>query len=173
MALVQPLDYDRRYFIPHHCVIKPDSSTTRLRVVFDASCKTTSGYSLNDILCVGPTIQNDIFNILSRFRFHKYVLVADITKMYRQVLVDERDARWQSILWRDNNSESLSVYQLQTVTYGTSCAPFLATKCLNQLAQDEVTEYPLGAAVITNDFYVDNMMTGASDVKNLEKSSIK
>nr|XP_041630558.1 uncharacterized protein LOC121502008 [Drosophila kikkawai] len=43
------------YFIPHHCVLKPESSTTKLRVVFDASCKTTSNKSLNDILYAGPT----------------------------------------------------------------------------------------------------------------------
>ncbi|XP_075156328.1 uncharacterized protein LOC142229633 [Haematobia irritans] len=31
---------DPKYFIPHHCVLKPDSTTTKLRVVFDASAKT-------------------------------------------------------------------------------------------------------------------------------------
>lgn len=34
------------YYIPHHAVIKEDSTTTKLRVVFDASSKTTSGTSL-------------------------------------------------------------------------------------------------------------------------------
>ncbi|XP_075162989.1 uncharacterized protein LOC142235612 [Haematobia irritans] len=173
MKEVSSDDYENRYFIPHHCVIKPDSTTTRLRVVFDASCYTSNGKSLNDILCVGPTIQNVIFNILSRFRFHKYVLVADITKTYRQVLADERDARWQSIVWRKQNASSLTLFQLQTVTYGTSSAPYLTTICLARLAQDEVAEYPLGAAVVAHDFYVDNMMTGADDISKLiqKKSS--
>ncbi|XP_063218586.1 uncharacterized protein LOC134528849 [Bacillus rossius redtenbacheri] len=31
------------YYIPHHCVVKPESSTTKLRVVFDASAKSSSG----------------------------------------------------------------------------------------------------------------------------------
>uniref|UniRef100_A0A1B0DP93 Peptidase aspartic putative domain-containing protein n=1 Tax=Phlebotomus papatasi TaxID=29031 RepID=A0A1B0DP93_PHLPP len=38
------------FYLPHHAVFKADSSTTKTRVVFDASCKTTSGVSLNQIL---------------------------------------------------------------------------------------------------------------------------
>lgn len=49
------------YFIPHHAVLKASSSTTKLRVVFDASRKSSSGSSLNDILMIGPTIQDDFF----------------------------------------------------------------------------------------------------------------
>lgn len=41
------------YFLPHHCVIREDSATTKLRVVFDASMKTSSGISLNDIMLKG------------------------------------------------------------------------------------------------------------------------
>jgi len=29
------------YFIPHQCVLRPESTSTKLRVVFDASCKTS------------------------------------------------------------------------------------------------------------------------------------
>ncbi|XP_037827391.1 uncharacterized protein LOC119615458, partial [Lucilia sericata] len=151
---------DVKYFIPHHCITKPDSSTTRLRVVFDASCCTTSGKSLNDILCVGPTLQDDIFTMLSRFRYHKYVLVADIAKMYRQVLVHNDDMQWQCILWRSNPSSPLIAYKLQTLTYGTSSAPYLAVKCLQQLASEMSDTFPLGAKVTLSDFYVDNLMTG-------------
>lgn len=126
-------------YIPHHCVIKPDSSTTKLRVVFDASCRTA--------LMVGPTLQEDIFSILTRFRFHKYVLVADIAKMYRQVLVDDRDIHWQCILWRDTPNKPLHTYMLKTVTYGTSSAPYLAVKCLQALAKEERLNFPVGSSI--------------------------
>ena len=43
--------------MPHHCVLKDASTTTKLRVVFDASAKTTTGLSLNDCLMVGPKLQ--------------------------------------------------------------------------------------------------------------------
>ena len=45
------------YYIPHHCVFK-DSTTTKLRVVFDGSAKTSNGLSLNKSLMVGPVVQN-------------------------------------------------------------------------------------------------------------------
>ncbi|EDW36724.1 GL15655 [Drosophila persimilis] len=46
-----------KYFLPHHCVIEEDSSTTKLRVVFDGCAATTSSLSLNDLLMSGPTIK--------------------------------------------------------------------------------------------------------------------
>ncbi|EDW44560.1 GM19595 [Drosophila sechellia] len=59
-----------RYFLPHHCVMKEDSTTTKLRVVFDGSATTSTGYSLNDVLMAGPVIQPKLFHILIRFRSH-------------------------------------------------------------------------------------------------------
>ena len=85
------------YYLPHHTVFKQSSLTTKLRVVFDGSSKTTNGLSLNDILLVGPNVQQDLFSILLRFRIHKYVLIADIEKMYRQIRVAEGDCHYQRI----------------------------------------------------------------------------
>jgi hypothetical protein len=53
---------------------------------------------------------------------------------------------------------------LTTVTYGTSSAPFLATRCLKKLADDE-QQYPKAAQVLSNDFYVDNLLSGTATVE--------
>ena len=76
------------YFLPHHPVIKESSLTTKLRVVFDGSLKTTIGLSLNDTQFTGPSLQADIFAMLLKFRQHRFIGTADIEKMYRQVLID-------------------------------------------------------------------------------------
>ena len=68
------------YYLPHHCVFK-DSTTTKLRVVFDASSKSPNGKSLNDCLLLGPRLQDDVFDIFIRFRLHQLALSADIAKM--------------------------------------------------------------------------------------------
>ena len=75
----------KEVFLPHHGVIKDEGSTSKIRVVFDGSTKTSSGYSLNDIQMVGPTIQQDLTSILIRFREHQILITADIIKMYRQI----------------------------------------------------------------------------------------
>lgn len=159
-----------RYYIPHHCILKPDSSSTKLRVVFDASAKTTTNYSLNEILATGPTIQDDLFNIISRFRLHQYVFTADISKMYRQILVNKQDRKWQTIVWRFNEKHPLQFYQLKTVTYGTTTAPYLATRCLQQLAEDEAELHPIASKLTKTDFYVDDVMTGSDDLHQLMKA---
>jgi len=56
------------YYMPMHSVVKESSSTTKLRVVFDASAKTSSGHSFNDTLAVGPTLYPPITDILIKFR---------------------------------------------------------------------------------------------------------
>lgn len=71
------------YFLPHHAVVREDKSTTKQRTVYDASAKTTNGFSLNDRCLNGPTIQPELFHILIRWRTHKIALVADVEKMYR------------------------------------------------------------------------------------------
>lgn len=150
------------YFIPHHGVLRESSTTTKLRVVFNASAPTTSGISLNNIQMVGPTVQDDLLSILIRFRMYKYVLSADVEKMYRQVSVHPSDRHLQQIIWRDDSSSPLKVYELNTVTYGTASAPFLATRCLKQIgiecSDKEVSE------VIIHDFYVDDLLTGTDQL---------
>ncbi|KAH8406925.1 hypothetical protein KR222_008080, partial [Zaprionus bogoriensis] len=80
-----------RYFLPHHCVLKEQSTTTKLRVVFDGSASSSTGYSLNDVLMAGPTIQPKLFNTLLQFRTFPVALTGDICKMYRCVRVAEHD----------------------------------------------------------------------------------
>lgn len=166
-VLESPDDNIAHYYIPHHAVIKDSSVTTKLRVVFDASAKTTNQNSLNDVLLKGPVIQDDLFSILIRFRLHKYVLSADIIKMYRQILVGDSDTEFQRIFWRENSNEPLQVYALQTVTYGTTPASFLATKCLQQLALDNYSQYPLACEAIIKDCYVDDILTGSHEKEGL------
>jgi len=158
-------DTKTSYYLPHHPVFKETSSTTKLRVVFDASCKSTSGLSLNDTLLIGPTIQDDLFSTLARFRTFQYAMTADITKMYRQVFIDKSQRSLQRIFWRESPQEDLKTFELLTLTYGTAPASFLAIRTIHKLAVDESGLYPIGSKIALRDFYVDDLLTGASTLQ--------
>ncbi|XP_055951495.1 uncharacterized protein LOC129987553 [Argiope bruennichi] len=151
--------------MPHHGVFRPESSTTKLRVVFNASEATSSGQSLNDNLYSGSVVQDDLFAILLRFRKHSIVFTADIKKMYRQIWIHPDQCDLQCILWKDLEDEKLRVFKLLTVTYGTKCAPYLATRVLKQICCDEQNNYPLAAAA-GKDFYVDDILSGTEDLSS-------
>jgi hypothetical protein len=167
MELVPPtqMNINERVFLPHHAVTKETSTTTKLRVVFDASTKTTTGASLNDAVMVGPKLQNDLFDIIIRFRTHQYVFTADINKMYRQIIVADQHRKYQTILWRESPDIPIREYQLATVTYGLNCAPFLAIRCLQQLAEEEKDKYPAAYPALLNDFFMDDALTGANSIE--------
>ncbi|XP_043488059.1 uncharacterized protein LOC122514990 [Polistes fuscatus] len=154
------------YYLPHHGVLKPDSSTTKLRVVFNGSSTTSTGYSLNDLMHAGPNLMLNLFDLLIWIRRRKYLFATNITKMYRQIKIHSDDWDLQRILWVDEQLKK-SHFQLTTVTYGTKSAPFLAVRTLLQLVADEGSSYPLAVEPITHGRYVDDIFGGADSVGEL------
>jgi len=152
------------YFLPHQPVFKPESVSTKLRVVFDASAITDNGQSLNNMLLPGPNLQGDLLQILLRFRVHPYVLTADVAMMFRQIKIIEEDRKLQLIVWRKQENEPIEVYSLNTVTYGTTCAPYLALRCLQQLGKEDGNLFPLAQEALQSDFYMDDVLTGSEDL---------
>ncbi|XP_071576232.1 uncharacterized protein [Temnothorax nylanderi] len=156
-------------YLPHHCVIKKGSVTTHLRVVFNASSETTTGISLNDALMAGPVVQPDVIYILLTLRIFIVVLIADIAKMYRQILINEAQVPLQRIVWREHPTEELRIFELLTLTYGTVPASYLAIQTILQLAKLLADRYPKGALMVLKRFYMDNFAGGA---RNKEEARI-
>lgn len=150
------------YYLPHHPVYKPDSTTTKTRVVFNASSKGKEGYSLNDVQCTGPVIQSDSTQLIVRFRQHKTVIKGDISKFYRTVEVEPSQRKYQRIFWRESENDPLKTFELNTVTYGESASSFLSTRCLKQLAVENKDKYPESSRIIEQDFFVDDLLSGAA-----------
>ncbi|XP_029678862.1 uncharacterized protein LOC115244965 [Formica exsecta] len=161
---------EQSVYLPHHGVIRESSSTTRLRVVFNASSVTSNGTSLNDHLNAGPKLQTDLMSVILQWRRYKYVYSSDIAKMYRQIHIDARDIDYQRILWKSSLSEPLIDYQLLTVTYGMSCAPFLALRVLKQLVIDESQHFPLAVPILSDNIYVDDLLFGADDTIRIRQA---
>lgn len=152
------------YYAAHHCVWKPDSPTTPCRIVFDFSMKSDNGISLNEILYKGPKLQNHMFTILLNFRLYPICLGADIKAMYRQINIVEAQRPYQRILWRFNKKDQISVYQLNTVTFGVTSSPFLSLRIVKQLIQDESDLFPEVIEYVQRDMFMDDLLVSLPNI---------
>ncbi|XP_049866891.1 uncharacterized protein LOC126367429 [Pectinophora gossypiella] len=163
----EEIQKDKVCYLPHHAVVNEQHLTTKLRVVFDSSAKTSNGKSLNENLMIGPALQNDIRDVTLKWRKHQVVLIGDIRQMYRQIQVHPRDTDYQRILYRFH--DKIQHFRLTTVTYGTSCAPYLAIKTLKQIAEDERPNFKEEVIeTALNDFYIDDLLTGHSTEESVK-----
>lgn len=151
------------YFIPHHGVLREDKVTSKLRVVLDASCKTSTHISLNDILHSGPNIQGNLFSIIINFRLFAIALSADIRQMFLSIGVSQHDHRFQRILYRFTPNEPLRVYEFKRVCFGIKSSPYIALRTIRQLVTDVGDHYPLAKGVIDSGLYMDDFVYSVSD----------
>jgi len=158
---MRPASESGKYFIPHHAMLKSDGDVSKIRVVFDTSAASSSGRSLKDILCTGPKLKTDLLDILLCSRLHKYIITADIIKMYRQILIHTGDLLYQHIFWRDFTDDEIQELQLCTITYGLNCVPYLAIRCLHELDHQEGNRFPFAQGVLTQSTYVEDIVIGA------------
>ncbi|XP_050538460.1 uncharacterized protein LOC126903928 [Daktulosphaira vitifoliae] len=157
------------YFIPHHGVCKMVEDKLKLRVVFDGSARGVSGKSLNDLLYPGPKLQQDVVDVLIGFRSYRVVFTADICKMYRQFWIHKKYRPLQHILWRSSPKEELKEYELNTVTYGLNCAPYLALRVLKEIAMEVQDEEPDISRALQSSTYMDDICTGAQTLEEAKR----
>ena len=153
------------FYLPMHAVRKEQSTTTKIRAVFDASAKSSSGISLNDTLLVGPTIHSTLIDVLLRFRLHRIALTADVSKMYRAIELTHSDRDLHRFVWRSKPEDTLVDYRMTRITFGVSASSFAANMSVKQNAIDYATEYPQAAKIVETSFYVDDCLTGADSAK--------
>ncbi len=156
-------------YLPVHGVAKDTLTTTKLRAVFDASAKTASGTSFNDTLLPGPNQYPLLTTTLTKFRRHKVATSADISKMFREVVLhpDERD--YHRFLLRDEEGNVLDC-RMRRLTFGVRASPFIATQVLLKLADLHQTTHSVAANLIRTSFYVDDCLTGATTVEEMDQA---
>lgn len=157
------------YVLPHHCVLKDSSTSTKVRVVFNGSASSSTGVSLNQTLLPGPKLQQDLGDILISFRLNAVAVCTDIKMMYRQILIAPQDRKFQHIFWRPSQGDSVVEFQLNTVTYGLTSSAYLAQRVLLQLVEDEGKEFPGACHALRKNTYVDDIVTGASSINEARK----
>ena len=149
---------EKAWYLPHFAIVRPEKTTTKTRVVFDASAK-FNGLSLNDVICQGPKLQRDIFDVLIRFRRFPVALVCDIAEMYLRIGISPSSRPFHRFLWRDiDQSRPPDVYQFNSLVFGVNSSPYQAQFVSQKHARENQEHYPRAAETILESTYMDDSM---------------
>ncbi|XP_065180165.1 uncharacterized protein LOC135810600 [Sycon ciliatum] len=153
------------HYLPHHSVLKPTATTTKLRVVYDASAKCSEKLaSLNDCLHAGPNLVPDLCGILLRFRLSPVAISGDVEKAFLQIGLHSHDRDVTRFLWLHDASSSATpdnIRQLRfcRVPFGVVSSPYLlAATIQHHLSAADTTDSDL----VSRNIYVDNLFLGAN-----------
>ncbi|CAL1282487.1 unnamed protein product [Larinioides sclopetarius] len=114
------------YYLPHRPVIREDHSTTKVRVVFDASSHAKDQFSLNDCLHTGHNLLPNLFKLLVHFRINKFAVIADLEKAFLQIQIKKEDRDFTRFFWIDNTEDKeVDIYRMTRVLFGVCSSPFL------------------------------------------------
>jgi hypothetical protein len=166
---------DKVHYLPYHGVVRQDKSTSKVRVVYDASARSL-GPSLNDCLYTGPKFAQSIFEILLRFRLQRVALAGDIEKAFLMISIHEKDRDSLRFLWvSDPKDESSSVITLRftRVVFGVSSSPFLLNATVNHHIETFRESDPSFTDKFLSSIYVDDLVSGADDVKSTYEFYVK
>lgn len=89
---------------------------------------------------------------------------ADVCKTYRQILIPPEFRAYQHIVWCSHPHDELIEYELNTITYGVDCAPFLALRVLQETADVDCANIPRAQAALRYRTYVDDVCYGADTI---------
>jgi len=147
------------WYLPHFPVVRLDKETTKVRIVFDASAK-NDGVCLNDVIHAGPKLQNELFDVLLRFRKKPVAVICDIAEMYLRVGINVPDRRFHRFLW-NSEAEPPEQYEFNRLVFGVNTSPFLAQFVAQENANRYADLYPMAAETVIKSTYMDDSMDSA------------
>ena len=144
------------WYLPHFPVVRMDKTSTKVRIVFDCSAQ-MDGVSLNDVIHAGPKLQQELFDVLIRFRRNPVALACDIKEMYMQVEIEEKDRPMFRILWRDcDGDRDPDVFEFSRVVFGKNAAPMECQFVAQENARRNRGLYPMAAETVLKSTYMDD-----------------
>ncbi|CAM1295397.1 Uncharacterised protein r2_g452 [Pycnogonum litorale] len=161
---ISSIDQDG-WYLPHFPVIREDRSTSKLRIVFDSAAK-SEGISLNDMMLSGPKLQQDLLDILLRFRQKEIAISGDIKEMFPQVVLVPEDRKYHRILWRGLDlRQPIGVYEAQRLTFGDKASPYLAQFVMREHAKKHRLSHPKAADICLFNVYMDDILFSVDRVE--------
>ena len=151
--------------MPHRAVIRESAESTKLCVVYDASVKSESGFSLNGCLEKGPPLQNKLWDVLIRTRFRPVVICDDIEKAIRE---NERDCL--RFHWSEKtNYDITKIYRFTRLVIGLNQSPFMLEGTLKIHFENYIGMFRELIERVKDDMYVDDLVTGGESTSEVDK----
>ena len=165
VSKVTPSDkIEKAWYLPYFAIVKPEKTTTKTRVVFDASPK-CNGVSLNDAIHQGPKLQRDLFDALLRFGRFPVALMCDIAEMYLRIGTAPSSRLLHRLLWRDlDQSRPPEEYQFNSLVFGVNSCPYQA----QFVPQKHARENKEQETILESTYMDDSMDSVPSDEECLE-----
>ncbi len=157
----------REFYIPHKGVFRDTAQSTKLRVVYDASARPSKdSLSLNDCLEVGPPLQNKLWSVLVRGRFHPVCLSGDLRKAFLQVRIRKSHRDVVRFHWlKDIKSDEVQTFRFTRALFGLTSSPFLLGGVIQQHLEIWHQQSPAAVDDISKSLYVDDLVSGATTIE--------
>ncbi|XP_044570129.1 uncharacterized protein LOC123257009 [Drosophila ananassae] len=143
----------RTWYLPIFIARNPNKPS-KLRLVWDAAAK-SHGCALNDYLLKGPDCLNPLIEVLLAFRVNKIAICGDIAELFHRINIREEDMHVR-FLWYDRSNDKVETYVMRAMTFGISCAPFIAHFVRDKNAEAHQEDFPLALNAIQKAHYVDD-----------------
>ena len=167
-------DTGKKNYLAMTVVVKLTSLTTPYRTCVCGDTQTSTGLSLNDNILTTPSLHQKIADIEARSRLGKYLLIADIKKLFLHMYIDnEDDRRLLRVLYKDPDGDPNAPWEVWAFTasiYGLKDSPFqlnaAIAKCTNYWKEmTERSDFELSvASKFIRATYVDDLTLCFNDL---------
>ena len=156
----------REFYLPHKAVIRERTENTKIRIVYDASARANrEAPSLNECLETGPPLQNKLWSVLIRNRFHPVALAGDLKQSFLQVRIREETRDVMRFHWlKDLETKQVEILRFTRALFGLSTSPFLLGGVIDQHLQNLQHIFPNEVEEIRRGLYVDDLINGGETV---------
>ncbi|GFV44291.1 uncharacterized protein TNCV_4117681 [Trichonephila clavipes] len=158
------------FYLPHRAVIRTDKTTSKLRIVFDASSHAKSQLSLNDCLHTGLNFIPNLFFLLIKFRVNPIAFVADIKMAFLMIEIDESERDFTRFFWDENpgidlENKRLDIFRMTRVLFGVKSSLFLLAATIKHHLKKYVDIFPDTFNHLNQSLYVDDFLCGNVSVQ--------
>ena len=149
-------------------MVRESAESTKVWIVYDASAKANEKEpSINDCLETSPPIQNKLWSVLTRNRFHPVALAGDLKQAFLQVQIREEDRdvlRFHRLT--DLETKEVETLRFTRALFGLSTSPFLLGGVIDQHLKNLESIYPDEVEEIRKRLYVDDLIGGGNTIKD-------